>query len=185
MCFHIQINFPISTGVINVKPIENIVLAALLHDVKKACQRTDELFEMIYQRLDNESTDNWQALARDYHSTQSRYHELIDAADHFASTERQEGQECLSASSIESPECLSPILKRVSLNPQQEEVTHTLPPLPLELTETSIFPRAYTDSPENYYKTSDRLIEDLKKNAPMAAKAYSFSESCPHPFVCI
>ena len=136
------------------KPIEHIVLAALLHDIGKACgddnfTKNNGLFcdtlTKKFQMLnsDNNSSDknHWLNLTKNYYkpnSNDSTEHKIMGAADYFASAEREEGFD--ENIKVIKSNTLIPILERVDLDNNNHDTYHKLPCKKLLFDHSHLFP---------------------------------------------
>ena len=156
------------------KPIEHIVLSAFLHDICKAYEENDyiktnehfcELLKNKFKILaiNKDDHENWLNLTRDYYkkdeSNQYISHNIIKAADYFASAEREEGF-CIGNQDLNKR--LIPILERVDLKNKNRKTSYNLPRTKLSFDDNHLFPfEGDRQTPKEKVNIFD-MIEDIQ-----------------------
>lgn len=92
------------------------------------------------------TTDNWINLAAHHHVASSPLEKLVEAADHFASAEREQGN-LPKLRDIHKRARLEPLLERVSLamDSKSRPTCYRLPLASLSFTATRLFPKSVTE----------------------------------------
>jgi len=140
------------------KSIEHIILSALLHDICKVyedykyiennghfCDILKNKFPVLNIDKNNNDSDNWYNLTKFYYKSdnnkQSLSYRIINAADFFASAEREEGFDSIETTEKEKQNIsLIPILERVDLNNKNHPTFYELPRTKLSFNSKNLFP---------------------------------------------